>query len=143
MLGKLGFAALVYFIWKERNSRIFDQVSLDVVPLMCWIDQVIRLRVMSCKPFPKMDSNRHLVLMRSLPLSVLGEQFVFCVFSYVLTLCLDQGICPFALYINFLFSVIYFIYLSKKKTHAISSCHGCVDLTIWHICNMALLTSVE
>lgn len=73
ILGKLSFSSLIYFIWRERNARIFQHVSTESTVLMRQLETVVRLRVLSIKPFPKTDCNKHFAQVWCLSPSVLGD----------------------------------------------------------------------
>ncbi|GJX90860.1 reverse transcriptase domain, reverse transcriptase zinc-binding domain protein [Tanacetum coccineum] len=49
VLGRIGVAACVYFIWRERNSRIFQKVKMKEEDIISCIKEEIKWKLLSLK----------------------------------------------------------------------------------------------
>ena len=49
VVSKLLFAATTYFIWKERNSRLFKKQTRSEAQLVDVIKPTVRLKLLSCR----------------------------------------------------------------------------------------------
>ncbi|GJY26532.1 hypothetical protein Tco_0401258 [Tanacetum coccineum] len=48
-IGKLVVAAATYFVWQERNARLFNKVKRSVTDVVDSIISVVRLKLLSCR----------------------------------------------------------------------------------------------
>ena len=49
IINRVSLAASVYFIWRERNARIFKKETRTVVQVIQSINENVKLRLMSLK----------------------------------------------------------------------------------------------
>lgn len=70
VVSKLLFAASSYFIWQERNNRIFKHQRRSEVQVIDIIKSTVQLKLLTCK-FKKTSNTRDLLRVLQLPLSLL------------------------------------------------------------------------
>ncbi|GJR93536.1 hypothetical protein Tco_0265710 [Tanacetum coccineum] len=69
-IGKLTFAAAAYFIWQERNSRLFKSLKRSIQEVVDCIMFAVRLKLLSCR-FRKSKDAIMFARLWELPLSML------------------------------------------------------------------------
>ncbi|GJQ89656.1 reverse transcriptase zinc-binding domain-containing protein [Tanacetum coccineum] len=69
-IGKLTFAAAAYFIWQERNSRLFKSLKRSIQEVVDCIMSAVRLKLLSCR-FRKSKDAIMFARLWELPLSML------------------------------------------------------------------------
>ncbi|GKE27074.1 reverse transcriptase domain, reverse transcriptase zinc-binding domain protein, partial [Tanacetum coccineum] len=70
-IGKLTFAAAAYFIWQERNSRLFKSLKRSIQEVVDCIMSAVRLKLLSCR-FRKSKDAIMFARLWELPLSMLN-----------------------------------------------------------------------
>ncbi|PWA80010.1 RNA-directed DNA polymerase, eukaryota, Reverse transcriptase zinc-binding domain protein [Artemisia annua] len=73
IIQRLVFRAAVYFIWQERNFRVFQKSSRDVEGLFSVIFDIVRLRLMGLKIIKVSTDVREAALIWNFPLSLCSE----------------------------------------------------------------------
>ncbi|KAI8536546.1 hypothetical protein RHMOL_Rhmol10G0265700 [Rhododendron molle] len=71
LLLKLSFAATVYHIWLERNSRVFGGRAQSSEVVSACLEENLRVRISTWKHFPISVENTRLCHLWNLPIRIL------------------------------------------------------------------------